>query len=133
MEATPEQVFDSLSKPKGLERWFLSKAELDPKVGGRFVFDWVGGYHMVSKVKRFETNKAIAFAWVDKMDDGGIAKTTASFHVSKKGKGTLLRLRHTGFTDPNHFAECSSRWAYYLMNLKSVLTEGVDLRSKNDW
>jgi len=97
------------------------------------VFDWIGGYHMMSKVTRFEPNRAIAFAWVDKMEDGGIAKTNASFQVSKKGKGTLLKLRHTGFTDPNHFAECSSRWAYYLMNLKSVLSEGVDLRSKNDW
>jgi hypothetical protein len=45
---------------------------------------------------------------------------------------SVLRLRHTGFTDPGHLAECSSRWGYYLTDLKSVLDHGADLRSEYD-
>ena len=56
-----------------------------------------------------------------------------TFKVIKKKDGTLLKLRHTGFKDPEHFAECSSRWGYYLTNMKSVLDHGTDLRSKYDW
>ena len=131
-KAKPEEVFEALTRPKMLVKWFLSKAKLDPKRDGTFFFDWIGGYHMTDKVKRFEKNKAVSFAWSDRLKSGKMAKTTASFEVAKKGKGTLLSLRHTGFKDPEHFADCSSRWAYYLTNMKSVLDNGVDLRSKYD-
>ncbi len=88
---------------------------------------------MNGKVKGFEEGDAISFSWHDKIASGKMVETLASFEVKKKGKGTLLRLRHSGFHDPEHFAECSSRWAYYLTNLKSVIDHGVDLRSKYDW
>lgn len=86
---------------------------------------------MTGRVKRFETNEAISYSWHDKMPDGEIVETTASFQFARKDRATLLKLRHSGFTDPEHFAECSSRWAYYLINMKSVLDGGTDLRSRN--
>jgi hypothetical protein len=88
---------------------------------------------MTDKVKKFEDNKSVSFSWSDKLKNGEIAKTTAAFEVVKKGKGSVLKLRHSGFKDPEHFADCSSRWAYYLTNMKSVLDNGRDLRSKYDW
>ncbi len=132
-KASPEEVFDALVRPKILTKWFLSKAKLEPKKGGTFSFDWYGGYHMTDKVKKFEDNKSVSFSWSDKLKNGEIAKTTAAFEVVKKGKGSVLKLRHSGFKDPEHFADCSSRWAYYLTNMKSVLDNGRDLRSKYDW
>ncbi|HZY94139.1 MAG TPA: SRPBCC domain-containing protein [Candidatus Bathyarchaeia archaeon] len=132
-KAAVEKVFQSLTDSKKLTKWFLSKAKLVPEKGGSSTFDWLGGYHMTGKVKQFDPNKAISFSWNDKLKNGQVAKTTASFKVARKGKGTLLRLRHTGFKDPEHFADCSSRWGYYLTNLKSVLDHDTDLRSKYDW
>ena len=132
-EAPFEKVFQALTDPKILVKWFLSKAKVAPSKGGSYSFDWIGGYHMTGKVKQFERNKAVSFSWSDKLTNGELASTTASFKVAKKGQGTLLRLRHTGFKDPKHFAECSSRWGYYLTNMKSVLDHGTDLRSKYDW
>ena len=132
-EASPSKVFRALTDPRVLVDWFLSSAELEPRSGGRFDFVWFGGYHMQSKIARFRRNRSVAFEWIDSMPGGGSAKTLASFTVSKKGKGSLLALRHTGFRDPRHYAECSARWGYYLTNLKSVVDHGVDLRSHLDW
>lgn len=132
-DVPPTKVFQAMTDPKILVKWFLSKAKVVPKEGGTYSFDWIGGYHMTGRVKRFETNKAVSYSWHDEMPGGEMAETTASFQVAKKGHGTLLKLRHSGFTDPEHFAECSSRWAYYLTNMKSVLDGGDDLRSKYDW
>lgn len=132
-EAPVKKVFQALTDSKMLVKWFLSKAKVVPKKGGSYSFDWLGGYHMTGKVKRFETHKAVSFSWSDKLRSGEWAETTASFKVAKKWRGTLLKLRHSGFRDPEHFAECSSRWGYYLTNLKSVLDHGTDLRSKYDW
>ncbi len=132
-KAPLDKVFKSLIDSKMLVKWFLSNAKVVPKKGGSYSFDWIGGYHMTGEVKRFEPNRAVSFSWSDKLRNGELAKTTATFRVVKKGHGTLLNLRHTGFKDPEHFAECSSRWGYYLTNMKSVLDHGTDLRSKYDW
>jgi uncharacterized protein YndB with AHSA1/START domain len=131
--APPARVFRALTEPRGLESWFLSKAVVAPKVRGAFSFRWSGGYHMESTIFRFEANRAIGFVWLDKLPNGALAKTRALFVLTKKGTGTVLRLHHSGFRVPEHFAECSSRWAYYLTNLKSVLDHGTDLRSPLDW
>ena len=104
-----EKVFQSLTDSKKLTKWFLSKAKLVSEKGGNYTFNWLGGYHMTGKVKQFEPNKSISFSWTDKLRNGQVANTTASFKVTKKGKGTLLTLRHTGFKDPEHYADCSSR------------------------
>jgi len=132
-ETPSEKVFQALTDPKILVTWFLSKAKVEPKKGGTYSFDWIGGYHMTGKVKQFESGSSVSFSWTDKLKSGELAKTTVSFKVTKKGNGTLLKLRHTGFEDPEHFAECSSRWGYYLTNMKSVLDHDTDLRSKYDW
>lgn len=129
----PKKVFQAMTDPKILGKWFLSKAKVVPEEGGAYSFDWIGGYHMTGRVKRFETNKAVSYSWHDEMQDGEMVETTALFQFAKKGRGTLLKLRHSGFSDTEHFAECSSRWAYYLTNMKSVLDGGADLRSKYDW
>ena len=133
LETPPEKVFEALTAPKGLVSWFLSKAQVDPKKGGAYAFDWIGGYRMTGTVNGFEKNRAVSYSWHDKLESGEMATTEASFEVSRKGDGTLVHLRHAGFTDPEHFAECASRWGYYLTNMKSVLDHGVDLRSKYDW
>ena len=132
-KAHPKKVFQAITDPKILVKWFLSKAKVVPSEGGTYSFDWIGGYHMTGMVKQFETNKAVSYSWHDIMHSGEMVETTASFQVTKKGRGTILKLRHFGFTDPEHFAECSSRWAYYLTNMKSVLDWGTDVRSKYDW
>jgi uncharacterized protein YndB with AHSA1/START domain len=132
-QSPPEEVFGALTDSKMLVKWFLSNAKVVPKKGGSYSFDWIGGYHMDGEVKKFKANEAVSFTWSDKLKSGETSETTASFEVASKGNGTLLRLRHTGFRDPEHFAECSSRWGYYLTNMKSVLDHDTDLRSKYDW
>ena len=131
-KAAPKRVFNALTDSKILTKWFLSGAELIPKKGGSYSFNWIGGYEMTGKVKLFEPNKIVSYSWHDKVR-GKMVDTVASFRVDKKGNGALLRLRHSGFREPEHFADCSSRWGYYLTNMKSVLDHGVDLRSKYDW
>src|SRR4029077_8587770 len=114
-------------------KWFLSRAEVSAQKGGAFRFEWIGGYRMKGTVLHAVRNRAVTFLWTDKLPNGKEAVTHAAFRVTKKGRGTILLLRHSGFTVPEHFAECSSRWAYYLTNMKSVLDHGTDLRSDRDW
>jgi uncharacterized protein YndB with AHSA1/START domain len=132
-KASSKKVFQAITDPEILVKWFLSKAKVVPKEGGTYSFEWMGGYHMTGMIKQFEPHKTVSYSWHDKISNGEMVETTASFQVAKKGRGSLLKLHHSGFTNAEHYAECSSRWAYYLTNLKSVLDWGTDVRSKYDW
>jgi uncharacterized protein YndB with AHSA1/START domain len=122
-----------LTDPSVLVNWFLSEAQLSSKRGGTFHFEWRGGYKMDGRVLQYVRNKSVTFLWSDKLPSGKTVETVAGFRVVPKGSGSLLKLRHVGFTVPQRFAECASRWAYYLTNMKSVLDHGTDLRSEMDW
>jgi len=133
IRAPPATVFAALTEPAGLVGWFLSAATIEARAGGAFAFDWLQGYHMDGRVLDCRPPRSVAFLWRDPGPDGAMIETRVDFVLSAQEGGTLLELKHSGFTDAAHFAECSSRWAYYLMNLKSYLEHRTDLRSRNDW
>jgi uncharacterized protein YndB with AHSA1/START domain len=136
-DAPPAKVFATLTEPDQLIRWFLSKAKVDLKKGGKVEFTWEGGHKMVGMVMRVVADKEITYAWRDELGRGKVARTSAEFKISKKGRGSMLKLNHSGFGDSRVWIELfgaiQSGWAYYLTNLKSVLQNDVDLRSKHDW
>ncbi|MCI4353530.1 MAG: hypothetical protein L3K14_09170 [Thermoplasmata archaeon] len=62
--------------------------------------------------------------------------TRVTIELSRKGRGTLLRVHHVGYPSPLRrwatYGGTGSRWAYFLTNPKSVLEHGTDLRSPHD-
>ena len=130
------QVFGALTEPKGLCRWFLEDAEIELRKGAPFRFTWVGGYSMKGKVRKFRAGRSVEFAWNDRFPRGKVFRTVARFELQRKGSGTLLSLRHSGFKSGRKWwllrGAIQSGWAYYLTNLKSVLEHGTDLRSEHD-
>ncbi len=134
-DATPETVFRALTVPKELVRWFLSDAKIKPKEGSSYTFTWHGGYSHKGKVEKLAPGRTLVLTWPDELK-GKVYETRAAFTLRKKGKGTLLKLKHSGFKEGDDwvwlYGAVQSGWAYFLTNLKSVLSQGVDLRSKFD-
>jgi len=134
-DAAPDAVFRALTVPKELVKWFLKDAKIKPKEGSSYTFIWEGGFSHKGVVEKVEAGRRLVLSWPDTFD-GKVYETKASFTITKKGRGTLLKLKHTGFKDGDDwiwlFGAIQSGWAYYLTNLKSVLANGTDLRSKFD-
>ena len=134
-EASPRKVFAALTKPKKLVKWFLVDAKIKPKEGTGYTFTWEGGASHVGKVKKVVIDRALVLTWPDNIK-GKIYETEATFTLRPKGDGTLLKITHVGFKEGDDwiwlYGAVQSGWAYYMTNLKSVLMEGVDLRSKHD-
>jgi uncharacterized protein YndB with AHSA1/START domain len=124
-EAPTNRVFEALTEPELLLGWFLTKANLEPKVGGEYRFEWNSGYSLKGRISKFRKNKSLAYTF-------GSEDDIVTFELSRRRKGTLLTLRD-GLTDSDSLASRAGHWAYYLTNLKSVLENGKDLRSKLDW
>ena len=135
LETTPDKVFDAISNPETLTKWFLSSAKIKPVKGSTYTFKWQGGFTHKGKVKKATKNKSLALTWPDEFK-GKTFETEVEFTLRPKGKGTVLKVRHTGFKKGDDwlwlYGAIQSGWAYYLMNLKSLLGQGVDLRSEHD-
>ena len=58
-DAPPEKVFEALTEPNQLVRWFLSKARVNLRKGGKIEFTWAGGHKMVGKVKRIVAGREV--------------------------------------------------------------------------
>ena len=56
IDASPEQVFDSMTKPEQFRRWFGANVDIEPYVGGRFA---MGGFEQDPGGAKFvESNRA---------------------------------------------------------------------------
>jgi uncharacterized protein YndB with AHSA1/START domain len=134
--APPARVFAALTQPKQLARWFVERAEVTLEEGGSYRLIWAPGAAMKGKVRAFTVPSKLVVAWHDKLAGGRSFDTVARFRLRRKGKGTILSLTHEGFRSGKSwvalFGQVSSGWAYYLLNLKSVLEHGTDLRSDED-
>ncbi len=123
LEAAPSEVFAALTDSKAIRTWWPVKAVIDPADGGRFSLTFKNGFVWDGKLFGFAKNRSVSFSWVE---------GTASFELVSKGRGTLLKLRHTGFKTARSMGPSSAGWSYFLTNMKSVLDHGTDLRSKDD-
>jgi uncharacterized protein YndB with AHSA1/START domain len=123
--APPSSVFQALTESESLLKWFLTKAEFEAKPGGVYRFQWNNGYTLEGRISRFRKNRALAYTF-------GSEDNLVSFELSRRRNGTLLTLRDV-MIDADSLASRAGHWAYYLMNLKSVLENGKDLRSELDW
>ena len=134
-DASPEKMFKYFTSRKKLVKWFLSDAEITPKAGSKYKFTWSGGSSQAGVVEKVVPNKSLILTWPNVVK-GKEYRTQATFTFTKKGKGTLVGIRHVGFEDGDDwrwlYGAVQSGWAYFMMNLKSVVTNGEDLRSKHD-
>jgi uncharacterized protein YndB with AHSA1/START domain len=128
-------VFRALSNPDELTRWFLRSARLPAMKGEEYEFVWQGGYRHCGKVLAFEKNRRLSLSWPNRYRRT-TRWTRVTFTVTRQGRGTLVRLKHVGHARSEGWIEIyggtQSGWAYFMMNLRSVLEHGFDLRSPRD-
>jgi uncharacterized protein YndB with AHSA1/START domain len=134
--ASPTKVFRAVSDPELLSHWLLDRATISLRRGGRYSFTWDDGPTHVGTVLAFIPGRRIALSWQwPGMEDR--LRTKLAFSVQRKKHGTVLTLTHSGF--PKHgrwvdlYGGAIQGWTYFLMNLKSFLSCGQDLRSPYDW
>jgi uncharacterized protein YndB with AHSA1/START domain len=136
VQASPKKVFKAISDPEILTRWFMDKATLSPRKSGRYSFTWEGGPTHTGKVLEFVRRDHLTITWQwPGQEDLGVTRLKLS--VEPKKSGTVVKLTHSGFQRSGPWGDLydgSIRgWTYFLMNLKSVVQNGRDLRSPYDW
>lgn len=98
IEAPVEVVWDLVSIPEHLGEWFMDRAEIDVRVGGRGALTVHGTETYELLVEALEPPRRFAFRWIGKP---GALKTDNSllveFILEPVGANTRLRVVESGF------------------------------------
>jgi hypothetical protein len=93
IDAAPDAVFDSMTKPEFFRRWFGAHVDIEPYVGGRFA---MGGFELDpggAKFVEFEQGRKATLRWADGMLD--------SWELEGSDGKTRLTLVQSGFDPAN--------------------------------
>ncbi len=115
-------VYRALSTIEGLSGWWTETTQDDPKVGGiiQFRFD-AGGINM--RVRELERYRRVV--WEVAEGPREWQGTTVSFDLQQKEGWTMVYFKHEGWTEAAEFMHhCSTKWAIFLLSLKSMMEEG---------
>lgn len=134
-------VYDAWTKTEEIEKWFLSKAVFISKTGKSIIptenislgctykWNWFAQNHLEEGiVKTANGTDVIAFTFAG----DGIVEV----RLSTANNQTLVELTQSQIPLDNNSKEnirlgCAFGWTFYLINLKSVLEGGLDLRNKD--
>ena len=121
--AAPEAVYDALTTVEGLSAWWTEDTKGSAGLGGtiEFRFPPVGGFDM--EVIEADRSKRVIWCVVDGPEEW--VGTTIEWELSQAGEYTIVLFSHRGWRVPVEFMNhCSTKWALFLMSLKSLLESG---------
>jgi hypothetical protein len=128
--SSADDVYKALTTLKGLSGWWTTDTQGDSKVGGVIQFRFgSGGFDM--KVLELDPGKRVLWQVVEGPQEW--IGTKVSFDVKQQGDWTIVLFKHQGWKEPVEFMHhCSTKWAVFLLSLKSLLETGKGGPHPND-
>lgn len=125
-------VFKALTDANELMRWFPTRVESDPRVGGKYKFEWEFANadengSQEGEYVELAADNMLSYTW--KADD---VPTLVSFNLSESNGETTVVLEHASLQDGANLDKLrndhADQWGFFLMNLKGYLEAGMDMR-----
>lgn len=131
IRSSPQETFEALRSREGLAGWWTRDTEGDFGVGGviRFRFGHLGGFDM--KVLELEPGERVLWEVVDGPPEW--IGTRVRFDLRREGGFTIVQFAHQGWQQAGEFmSHCSTKWATFLMSLKSLVETGQGAPAPDD-
>lgn len=134
IKSTPEVVFKALTQADQLMRWFPTRVESDPRPGGKFKFSWEFANASENGSQQGEfveivPNRKLSYTWTAES-----IPTLVTFKLSESDGETTVELDHSSMQEGADHQKLhdmhANQWGFFLMNLKSYLEAGMDLRKE---
>lgn len=125
-----KDVYSALATRDGLAAWWTTDTQGESTIGGVIQFRFPqGGFDM--KVLELRPAEHVLWEVVD-----GPAEwigTTVSFDLRQEGEYAIILFKHEGWREAVEFMyHCSTKWATFLLSLKSLVETGKGAPSPND-
>ena len=115
-------VYKALATVEGLSAWWTTTTLGESKVGGVLQFRFgANGFDM--KVLELQPAKRVLWQVVSGPEEW--VGTKISFDLRQEGDWAIVLFKHEGWKEPAEFMHhCSTKWAVFLLSLKSLLEAG---------
>jgi uncharacterized protein YndB with AHSA1/START domain len=131
VKSSPDRVYQALTTRDGLAGWWTTNTQGDGhRVGGVLQFRFgAGGFDM----KVVEVHPATGVLWQVVDGPKEWIGTTVSWELRPEGDHTIVLFKHQGWKEPVEFMHhCSTKWAVFLMSLKSLVETGTGAPDPHD-
>ena len=136
IKSSPDAVYKALATREGLAAWWTDNTQGESKVGGALKFRFndpkgaeIGGFDL----KVLELDPASRVLWQVVGGPEEWVGTKISFDLRQDGDYVIVLFRHEDWKAPVEFMHhCSTKWAMFLMSLKSLVETGKGAPSPND-
>jgi uncharacterized protein YndB with AHSA1/START domain len=125
---SPDATYKTLTTRDGLARWWTETADLDGDVI-RFRFGGNNGFDM----KVLEADPSGRVRWEVVAGPEEWVGTKIGWQLRQEGDYTMVLFKHEGWREPVEFMHfCSTKWATFLLSLRSVVETGKGAAWPND-
>jgi uncharacterized protein YndB with AHSA1/START domain len=128
---TPQKVYQALTTVDDLAGWWTQDTTGRGDQGGvlKFRFPPVGGFDM----HVLETRPGERVVWQVTGGPDEWIGTTVRWELQQAGDYTIILFSHEGWAEPVEFMyHCSTKWATFLLSLKSLIETGKGEPAPND-
>ena len=125
-----KDAYRALTTIDGLSEWWTTTTTGESKAGGVLQFRFGNGGFDI-KVVELQPGKRVLWQVVAGPDEW--VGTRISFDLRQEGDWTIVLFKHEGWKEPVEFMHhCSTKWAVFLLSLKSLLETGKGAPAPND-
>jgi uncharacterized protein YndB with AHSA1/START domain len=132
IEASPEVVFEVISRPEHIREWWSAETEIAPVAGSTSELTWrdeASGRVDVVPITVIDVQppRLFSFRWTQERGQVPTAANSllVTFELSPSGAGTVLRLTETGFRErgwdlavlEQSYNEHVTGWDFYLRRI----------------
>ncbi len=128
--SSQNDVYKALTTLEGLAGWWTNDTRGESTVGGVLQFRFhAGGFDM--EVVELHPDRHVLWQVIDGPKEW--IGTRISFDLKQQGDWTIVLFKHRGWKEPVEFMHhCSTKWAVFLLSLKSLLETGKGAPHPND-
>jgi len=123
IKSSPEATYRALTTREGLAGWWTTDTRGDGSAGTAIEFHFGSRGRIDMKVLEREPSQRVL--WEVVRGPAEWIGTRVHFELGKDDDYTVVRFRHEGWKEPIEFMHhCSTKWATFLMSMKSLLESG---------
>jgi uncharacterized protein YndB with AHSA1/START domain len=135
IKASPDEVYKALATPEGVAGWWTTDTTGDSHAGGTIAVRFTDGGRVLGafEMKILDLHPGTRVVWQVVKGPAEWVGTTIRFDLRQDQDFTIVLFRHQGWKEPVEFmSHCSTKWATFLMSLKSFGETGTGQPSPAD-
>ncbi len=135
IKSSSDEVYKALATRDGLAGWWTDNTQGESNVGGVLKFRFSGDGHDIGgfEMKVLELDPAKRVLWQVVDGPAEWIDTKVGFELKQEDDYSIVLFKHQDWKEPVEFMHhCSTKWAIFLMSLKSLVETGKGAPNPGD-